>query len=186
MTFITLAESKTATKGNIIVTVTKIGDLKAGSSSNGDWTRKDITVQDVSGSENMSVWNKDIEKFVLNHKYELTGIYWKQSNGKSYLNFGQFSQIKDLGTSPENGQAKIEESDDNYLKERQAEIKEKSDIKPLDEKNKELVHNEAELLVSIRNQVETTVKECVIDPHPGMIWEMTALIWRKHFGELEK
>ena len=82
MAFITLAESKTAKKGNIVVIVTNIGDLKAGSSSSRDWTRKDITVKDDSGSESMSVWGDDIKKFALSHKYELTGIYWKDNKGK--------------------------------------------------------------------------------------------------------
>ena len=44
------------------------------------------------------------------------------------------------------------------------------------------VKNETILLFNIRLQVIATLKEIAIDPHPGMIWEMTALIFKKHFG----
>ena len=107
MEFISIADSKINKKGDIVVTVTNIGDLKAGTSSNGDWRKKNITILDASCSESMTAWNDDIEKFQLHHKYELTGIYWKEHDGKLYLNFGKYSKTKDLGISTEPNQTTI-------------------------------------------------------------------------------
>jgi len=44
------------------------------------------------------------------------------------------------------------------------------------------VHDEAEFILKIRKEVLSTVRESEVDPHPGMIWEMTALIFQKHYG----
>jgi len=46
-----------------------------------------------------------------------------------------------------------------------------------------LIHNDAILLYKTRQVIIDTVKEFEKDAHPGMIWEMTALIYNKHFGE---
>jgi len=56
----------------------------------------------------------------------------------------------------------------------------------LDESTKTIVTNEATLLYKIKKEVEITLKDVAIDPHPGMIWQMTELIWQKYFGDKEK
>ena len=56
----------------------------------------------------------------------------------------------------------------------------------LDEGTQKLVKNEALFMVHIKSLVEQQVKEYTVNPHPGMIWEMTSLIWSKYFGGLEK
>ena len=56
----------------------------------------------------------------------------------------------------------------------------------LDESTQKLVKNEAEVMVHIRTLVENKVKDLTVDPHPGMIWEMTHAIWLKYFGAPEK
>lgn len=61
-----------------------------------------------------------------------------------------------------------------------------TDLKPLDPIVTKIVSNEAEFICHIRQEVITTVKKHDVDPHPGMIWEMTALIWKKYFGDPEK
>ncbi len=60
------------------------------------------------------------------------------------------------------------------------------DLKPLDAGTKKLVSNEAEFICHIRKEVIATVKKHDVDPHPGMIWEMSALIWKKYFGASEE
>ena len=56
-------------------------------------------------------------------------------------------------------------------------------LQPLDEITTNLIHNDAILLYKTRQVIIDTVKEFEKDAHPGMIWEMTALIYNKHFGE---
>lgn len=189
MSFITLAESKEAKKGNIVVTVIKIGDLKAGSSSSRDWTRKDITIQDSSSTEPMSVWNKDIELFQLDHKYELSQIYWKENKGKFYLNFGQYSTLRDCGIGTDENQSTMESStkleqaptSDEYLKKKQEEIK-KRDItnkekSPLTDEQVGFILEKAVIMYFIRKEIETKITEFEDNPNGGMIWEMTKTIY---------
>jgi len=193
LTFVTLAESKIATKGSIVVTVIKIGELKAGSSSARDWTRKDITVQDSSGSENMSVWGDDIKRFALNHKYELTGIYWKENKGNQYLNFGQYSQIRDCGTSTEEGQNTIETSttpekapsSDEFLKQKQEEIKKQQQEldKKLEgvftEEQTKTIEKEIDIINAIEFLVTKKLKTNTIDPNPAKIGMYMKFIYDK-------
>jgi len=56
-------------------------------------------------------------------------------------------------------------------------------LTPLDEITTNLIHNDAILLYKTRQVIIDTVKEFEKNAHPGMIWEMTALIYNKHFGE---
>ena len=122
MTFITLAESKTATKGNIVVTVTKIGDLKAGSSSARDWTRKELTLQDSSGSESMSVWNDDIKKFEPNITYKIESPYWTLYDGKTQLSLGNYATVTIAAEPSPNSMSSTPPTSDEYLKNKQTEL----------------------------------------------------------------
>lgn len=199
MSFITLLESKKATKGNIVVTVTKIGDLKAGSSSVGDWTRKDITLQDDSGVESMSVWNKDIELFKLNHKYELTGIYWKENKGNLYLNYGQYSTLRDCGIGTVENQNTMESStkpeqtpsSDEFLKKKQEEIKKEQG--ELDKKldgiftadQTKTILKEVDIIHAIELLVTNQLKTNTVDPNPAKVGMYVKFIYDK-IGNFQK
>jgi len=65
-------------------------------------------------------------------------------------------------------------------------VEKKPEIKDLDVTTKKIVSNETLLMVGIRKEIEDTLKDVVIDPHPGMVWEMTALIYKKYFGVKEE
>ncbi len=56
-------------------------------------------------------------------------------------------------------------------------------LEPLDPGTSKVLANDAILLYKTRQVITDTVKAFEPDPHPGMIWEMTALIYNKHFGE---
>lgn len=190
MGFISISNSKINLKGDIVATVTKIGDLDAGTSDNGDWRKKVITILDASCSESMTAWNDDIEKFKLNHKYEITGIYWKDHNGKLYLNFGRYSKVKDLGILTEPNQSKIDDtidetkapSSEQYLKDKQKEIEE--NYLQIPEINK-IVGEKVERDIILISQIERKVKSCLdIDCNPAKIGLYIKLIFEK--GELLK
>jgi len=181
MEFITLAESKAAGKGNICVTVTSISDLKAGSSSNGDWTRKDATVQDSSGKERIGLFNELTDILTLNHKYEITGIYWKESGGKSYLNFGKYTKTKDVGIPTEENQSTMDEttsqapSSDEYLKQKQQEVKEQQDKKQAQvnkmftEDVQKSIKHQIDIIIAIESIVTAKLTDCEINPNPAKI-----------------
>jgi len=60
-----------------------------------------------------------------------------------------------------------------------------SNLELLDVSTKNLVSNEADLILHIRKVVLETAQKYEKEPNLGMIWEMTALIWSKHFGVRE-
>lgn len=55
----------------------------------------------------------------------------------------------------------------------------------LDIATKKIVANESTLLFKIKKEVEASLKDMVKDPHAGMVWQMSELIWKKHFGDKE-
>ncbi len=56
-------------------------------------------------------------------------------------------------------------------------------LEPLDEFTAPLIRNDAILLYKVRKVIIDTVSKLEKNPHPGMIWEMTAILYNKHFGE---
>lgn len=55
----------------------------------------------------------------------------------------------------------------------------------LDDMTRSTVENETELFYNIKKCVEAKLKSLEVDPHPGMVWEMTNSIWTKYFGAKE-
>ncbi len=96
--FKTLKECIEAKKGSFIAVCIKESDLSAGTSQNGDWTKKVITLQDTTADLEITVWNDDIKIFKLGGKYELIGVYWKEYNQNWTANFGKYSSAKLIGT----------------------------------------------------------------------------------------
>ena len=184
---ISLAESKQQKKGDIVCLVTKIGDLKSGTGANGDWTKKLITITDGDTTELLSAWNTDIQKFVLNHKYEITGVYWKDYNNNSYLNFGKYSKIKDLGVSVEPNQKVItdESTSQEYLQDKQKEISHFPHIPQLDAEIRIKVEQAAFLLLQINHTVSELVKQYEVQPNPAKIGQFTGIIFKTIFGGKE-
>lgn len=98
--------------------------------------------------------------------------YQDEDNTKAH--FDKFGNCKNKPTKEE-----IPKQTD----EKQSQLK--SDTEELDIATKKIVCNETILMVKIRKEIEATLKDVVIDPHPGMVWEMTHAIWLKYFGEKE-
>lgn len=85
-----------------------------------------------------------------------------------------------------NGLVKKDLMKDDDLKEAAADAKRAGDravLEPLDQGTAKVIHNDAILLYKTRQVIIDTVAAFEKDAHPGMIWEMTALIYNKHFGE---
>ncbi len=92
--FLSIADAKQAMKGDFVGIVSKIGDLKAGTSAKGDWTMKLITLEDGSGTVDMALFNDDIDKFKLGGKYEIENPWWKKKDGNLSLALGQYAKVK--------------------------------------------------------------------------------------------
>jgi len=91
--YISLAQAKTNLKGDVIIGVVSIGDLKAGSGSKGDWTKKDAIVKDMSGDQKLTLWNEDIKKIEVGKFYKLENPYWTVYEGNPQLSLGQYCKI---------------------------------------------------------------------------------------------
>jgi len=76
---------------SICATAIHIGDLK--SSSEGIWTKKDITLKDDSGEQVLTAWTPDIKKFELNTMYKIESPYWTEYNGKIQLSLGKYATV---------------------------------------------------------------------------------------------
>lgn len=195
MSFISISDSKVNLKGDIVATVTKIGDLNAGTSRNGDWRKKVITILDASCSESMTAWNEDIDKFQLNHKYEITGIYWKDHNGKLYLNFGKYSKVKDLGISIEPNQPTIDNtpkdddtkapSSEQYLKDKQKEIDEKIlSVGTLDDEYAKFIDKRTIELYLTNQRIRKILEPFESILNGGMIGQFTQIIKDEYNEEI--
>ena len=119
---------------SICATVTKIGDLKSGTSAKGDWRKKNITLKDDSGAQILTAWNDDIKKFELNTIYKIESPYWTMYEGKPQLSLGKFAivtvaAIESTSSTPP--------TVDDYLKNKQTEI-EQTD-KDFDDKMQKLI-----------------------------------------------
>ncbi len=109
--FQTLKECIEAKKGAFIGVVIKESDLSAGTSQNGDWTKKTFTLQDATADVEILVWNDDIKQFKIGNKYEMIGVYWKKYNENWNANYSKYSSAKLIGTSTTQEQTTMPEPD---------------------------------------------------------------------------
>ena len=72
--------------------------------------------------------------------------------------------------------------DEKSVEDQTEDVHTQSNLELLDTSTKNIVSNEADLILTIRKEVLETAKKYEKEPNLGMVWEMTALIWSKHFG----
>jgi len=175
---------------SICATVIKIGDLKSGTSSKGDWIKKDITLKDDSGEQVLTAWNDDIKKFELNVTYKIESPYWTLYNEKPQLSLGQYAKVtvaaepSDIiaATFPPpqrdtNPTITTHPDSDDYLKERQAEIHEKlKKLPPLNEDETIYIRTRTVHLYQINNLIRETLKEFDPLPNGAMVGQFTNII----------
>jgi len=108
--FITLADARQAMKGSFIGTVIKAGDLKSGTTNGKDWTKKNFTIEDVTGQVELTAWGDEINRVKVGCKYEFTNPWWKNYEGEVYLAFGKYATVKLVGTDEINNHPEAEAS----------------------------------------------------------------------------
>ena len=115
-------------------TVTKIGDLKSGTSAKGDWSKKNITLKDDSGEQILTAWNDDIKKFELNTTYNIESPYWTMYEGKPQLSLGNYAIVTVAALE---STSSTPPTVDDYLKNKQTKIE--STEKDFDDKMQKLI-----------------------------------------------
>ena len=96
--FISIQEATAALKGSIKAIVTNESDLKSGTTNGKDWTKRSFTLEDPSGSIEMTTWNEDIKKFKVGYTYEIINPWWKEYEGKPQLDLGKYAQVSVVGS----------------------------------------------------------------------------------------
>lgn len=118
-------------------------------------------------------------------------LQWQNSDGSAHYNYvgkddeGKVQykcnkpEEKPKVNSDESDSTEPIEDDDQYLQNRQKEIREMNDSLPKFDSMEEFVEQESILMLSIRKKVTDVVKKYEVDPHSGMIYEITKEIYRK-------
>lgn len=168
---------------SICATVIKIGDLKSGTSSKSDWTKKDITLKDDSGEQVLTAWNNDIKKFELNITYKIENPYWTIYDGKPQLSLGQYATVtiavkpSDTVTTFPTQRNTTSPDSDEYLRKRQAEMHEKlKELPPLDEDEAIYIRTRTVHLYQINNLIRETLEEFDPLPNGAMVGQFTRII----------
>jgi len=73
--------------------VSKVSDLKSGTTDKGDWTMKIFTFEDPTGIIDMACFNGDIKKFEKGFTYEIENFWWKEKDGKYSAALGGYAKI---------------------------------------------------------------------------------------------
>lgn len=179
--FVTLEEARDAQKGSFVGVVIKIGDLKSGTNSRGEWTMKIITIQDATATMKMACFNEEITTFTLGHKYKIENPWWKMKDSKLSLQLGQYAKVTRISDAPI--QESIEDStqtiSDNINK-HQAEIKKILDsLPPLPQLELDIINTESLHMWQVNQAINQNISQYEIDANKGMTWNMTEIIYNK-------
>lgn len=90
---ISLQDAMTALKGNFTATVITIGDLESGTTNSRDWTKKNITIEDVSERVTFAAWGDEIKLFDLGKTYDFENAWFKMYDGKPTLAIGKYCKV---------------------------------------------------------------------------------------------
>ncbi len=92
MSLVSITDSQAAKKGEFVAVCLKVGDLKSGTSSGRDWTRRQVTVQDASATTDLTLWGEDVNAMQVGAKYKCKG-FWKEYNGRPQWSKGKYGSI---------------------------------------------------------------------------------------------
>ena len=92
--YIPLLEAQRNGKGNVIIKILGLGEIKTGNSKDGStWSRQDVDVQDASMRMKMTLWNDDIGRLEASKVYGLEQPFWKDYKGEMQLTLGNYCTV---------------------------------------------------------------------------------------------
>ena len=94
MSFVTIVEARKVLKGNVIVKVVSLGEMKTGDKSDGTQFRKQqVVLKDNSDVQEMILWDSEIGRLDQGKYYKLEGPYWKMYKDTPQLSLGKYCKI---------------------------------------------------------------------------------------------
>ena len=165
---------------SIIAKVVGVGEVNSGTGTKGPWQKQIATLKDNSGTQQLILWNDDIGKLDQGQILKFEKPFWTKYKDEPQLSLGNYCKLHLANQDDLLPQSETpEESATLETKpEPKTETKEIGDLEM-----KPRVDVSIELILKLRKQVTAKVKEYEVDPHPGMIWEITALLYKEYFGD---
>lgn len=175
--YITIVDARAAKKGSIIAKVIGVGEVTSGSGDKGKWEKQIATLKDNSGTQQITLWNDDIGKLDQGQFIKLENPFWNTYKDVTQLSLGKFYIIHLANETDLIKSETPEESATLQTKETEKEIGE------VYSETRTKIEASIKTILKIRKQIIETVNEFENNSHPGMVWEMTALIYSQYYGD---
>jgi len=178
--FTPIKQAKENLKGNIFGIIVKIGDLKSGTASKGDWTMKIITIDDGSDMVDIAAFGEsEYSQFVIGAKYEIENLWWKEKDGKLSLALGKFAKVKCVTEAPASLKQETIIKENNTTQESiPLSRKPTQSLPDLSQAENEIITAESTKLFQIKQKVNETICNYEIQPNQGMVWQITEIIYK--------
>lgn len=188
--FLTIAESEKkfldgiSKSASFIATVISEGELKAGTGQNGDWMRKEFTIEDATKTIKITAWNEEIKSLKVGYKYEFNSPYWKEYKGSPQLSLGQYCQVKCIGSAGTQETFNESKNEEQRLPETTARAEDVNGGKlpAISDAMAEFVEYETVQLLQIENRVIATIRifmPRLQDPNPAFVGLFVKEIYRE-------
>lgn len=194
--FLSIANVKETRKGSFKGTCIKATDLDSGTKNGKDWTKKVYTLQDPSGDIELTCWGDEIKLFEVGQFFEVENPWWKERKDKPGVwnaGIGDYCHVTKVDNPPtqkpeetpdppqpwmEPGKPTIDTSDSSPAEVTSVGVPK---LPEFDTDMSIIIGKEAVTLLMIKKRVEKSITQFEKNPHQGMLWQMTEIIYDKHF-----
>lgn len=91
--FVNIEDVLDLNKGSFKGTCISQSDLKSGTKDGKDWLMKKFTLEDTTGTIQITAWSEEIKLFKVGLFYEIETPWFKQYEGKWSCNIGEFCKV---------------------------------------------------------------------------------------------
>ncbi len=169
--FISINDARTALKGSISGTIILAKDIV----SKDSWTRRDLVIEDKSGSVKLVAWGDDVDKFKLGYVYEIIKPQWKTYNEDVTVSPSKFGNFKCTGVAPNQKQITETPTESATLKPAA------KPIPPMEASVQGTVHSKVIQMMQIEKEVKGTFEDvCPEDAKNGNkigMYTKTIFMW---------
>ena len=162
------------------IDVIDAGDITSGTKKDGtQWQKRNFTVKDSTGKTcSVTTWTESLNYLQVGKSYALEGLVRSIYQGNTQLTVGKWTKFTELNTPVfAGGNQQPKQSEDEFFKKRQEELKPQKQPIPIPANKLETIHSTTELLYAINQAVTEKLKEYNPAPAPAMIGQFTKIIY---------